>query len=80
SGYVDFAYSVAFYLPSHPQVVHILDGIPTQDFDARLARDGIALVCPAEEINCVNKIDALLALVPGSKRETVEVARMFMGT
>jgi 4-amino-4-deoxy-L-arabinose transferase-like glycosyltransferase len=80
SGFVDFAYGVAFYLPSHPPVVHILDGVPARDFDARLARDGIALVCPAEEKDCVSKIDALVARVPGSKRETVEVARMFMGT
>jgi len=79
SGYVDFAYSVAFYLPGHPPVVHILDGVPARDFDARLARDGIALVCPAEEAGCVSKIDALIARVPGSKRQTVDIRRMFMG-
>ena len=79
SGYVDFAYSVAFYLPTHPQVVHILDGVPARDFDVRLVRDGIALVCPAEEAGCIVKIDALIARVPGSKRQTVDVRRTFMG-
>jgi hypothetical protein len=79
SGYVDFAYGVAFYLPSHPPVVHILDGVPARDFDARLAREGIALVCPAEEAGCVAKLNSLVARVPGSRRETVEVMRTFMG-
>jgi 4-amino-4-deoxy-L-arabinose transferase-like glycosyltransferase len=79
SGYVDFAYGVAFYLPSHPQVVHILDGVPARDFDARVVREGIALVCPVEEAGCVANLNALVARVPGSRRDTVEVARVFMG-
>lgn len=79
SGYVDFTYGVAFYLPSHPPVVHILDGVPAKNFDERLAREGIALVCPVAEASCVSKIDALVARVPGSRRETVEVARSFLG-
>lgn len=80
SGYVDFAYGVAFYLPSHPPVVHVLDGVLARDFDTRLARDGIALVCPAEDVPCVSRLDALVARMPGSKRETVEVARTLLGT
>jgi hypothetical protein len=80
SGLVDFAYGVAFYLPSHPPVVHVLDGVPARNFDERLAREGIALVCPAEEAPCVSRLNALIARVPGSKRETVEVARTFLGS
>ena len=80
SGFVDFAYGVAFYLPSHPPVVHVLDGVPTPGFDERLAREGIALVCPVDEAFCMSKLDALVGRVPGSKRETVEVARTFLGT
>ena len=80
SGYVDFAYGVSFYLPSHPPVVHVLDGVPARDFDAQLRRDGIALVCPVDDAPCLSRLDALVARVPGSRRDTVEVARLFWGT
>ncbi len=46
AGWEDFGYAVAFYLPGRPQVVNALDGLPPTDLDARIARQGIAMVCP----------------------------------
>ena len=48
SSYEDFNYGVAFYLPSRPLTVNALDGVPPPELDARIARDGIVLVCPAQ--------------------------------
>jgi len=45
---------------------------------AAIARDGIALACPASDAACVARIDALGAAA-GGRRSEVELARSFLG-
>ena len=79
AGYEDFGDGVAFYLPSRPLAVSALDGVPPPDLEARIARDGIALVCPARAGGCVAAADALAGRSPAGKRSEVEVSRRYLG-
>jgi 4-amino-4-deoxy-L-arabinose transferase-like glycosyltransferase len=79
AGYEDFGYGVAFYVPGRPLVVNALDGLPPPDLDARIARDGIALVCPADAAGCVSAANARATRAPAGKRREVEVSRRFLG-
>jgi hypothetical protein len=79
-GYGDFGYGVAFYLPSHSLVVNMLDGRPHPDLDERVARDGIAMVCPADQVACVTALDARVILAGArAKRRTVDLTRTYFG-
>ena len=42
-----FTYGVPFYLRAHPAVVHLLERPATPEEEALIARDGVALLCPA---------------------------------
>lgn len=79
SGYQELGYGTAFYLPSRPLVVHVLDGVAPPDLDQRVAREGIALVCPIQSETCLSFAFALAAKAPTSTRTEVEIARRFMG-
>jgi 4-amino-4-deoxy-L-arabinose transferase-like glycosyltransferase len=79
SSYEDFNYGVAFYLPSRPLTVNALDGVPPAGLDARIARDGIVLVCPVQAGGCVNVANARAARGPAGKRMEVNVTRRFWG-
>jgi hypothetical protein len=85
SGFDEFTDGVAFYLPSHPLAVHVLDGTASQALEARIGRDGIALLCPARSAErprsaeCVNAaIARARCSIPGIQVE-VEVARRYLG-
>jgi 4-amino-4-deoxy-L-arabinose transferase-like glycosyltransferase len=47
--------------------------------DARLARDGIAMVCPADNVLCKSALNARAEGASGGKRVEVEVSRSYMG-
>jgi 4-amino-4-deoxy-L-arabinose transferase-like glycosyltransferase len=79
SSYEDFNYGVAFYLPSRPLTVNALDGVPPPGLDARIARDGIVLVCPAQVGGCVTVANAIAGRGPAGKRIEVDVTRRFWG-
>jgi hypothetical protein len=74
-----FTYGVPFYLREHPNVVHLLERPGTPEEDALIARDGVALVCPAGSASCLRAADARAAAVPGAKRKNVEVRRSYWG-
>ncbi len=85
SGFDEFTDGVAFYLPSHPLAVHVLDAAASQAVEARIGRDGIALLCPARSADrprtgaCVNAaIARARCSMPGAQVE-VEVARRYLG-
>jgi hypothetical protein len=85
SGFDEFTDGVAFYLPSHPLAVHVLDGTASQALEARIGRDGIALLCPARSEDeprsgwCVNAaIARARCSMPGAQVE-VEVSRRYLG-
>jgi hypothetical protein len=85
SGFDELTDGVAFYLPSHPLAVHVLDGTASQALEARIGRDGIALLCPARAADrpranaCVNAaIARARCSMPGAQVE-VEVSRRYLG-
>jgi hypothetical protein len=85
SGFDEFTDGVAFYMPSHPLAVHVLDGTAPQALEARIGRDGIALLCPARSADrprtgaCVNAALARARCsMPGAQLE-VEVSRRYLG-
>ena len=80
AGWEDFGYGVAFYLPSHPLVVNALDGIPPSDLDARIARYGIAMVCPARATSCVDVAMRRASRASVGRRVEAEITRRYFGT
>jgi hypothetical protein len=85
-GYEEFTDAVPFYMPSQPFAVHVLDGVAvSQALEARIGRDGIALVCPTrspERLTTGLCIDRAVARarcsLPGMQVE-VEVFRRHLG-
>ena len=47
--------------------------------DARIARDGIALYCPAADLVCMKALNARAAAERVAKRIEVEMSRTFLG-
>jgi 4-amino-4-deoxy-L-arabinose transferase-like glycosyltransferase len=47
--------------------------------DARLRRDGLAMVCPADNVMCMNALNALADKAPGGKRAEVDISRSYLG-
>ena len=77
AGLEDFGYAVAFYLPERPQVVNALDGVPPADLDARIARQGIAMVCPARAQGCVDVAMRRASRASVGRRVEAEVTRRY---
>jgi len=81
----DFTDGVAFYMSSHPQAVHTLDDRLTPGMEERIAREGIAMLCPERAGMpetapwCVNAGNAVAARFPEGKRAKVEVVRYYLG-
>ena len=70
----------AFYFPSKPFTYAITDPARTPWVDeARIRRDGIAIVCPQQRKACVRKMHDYAARY-GAKVEEVTLARRFFGT
>ncbi len=68
------------YFPTRPATFAITSPwrTPWVD-DARIARDGIAIVCPEQETACVDAMNTYAARF-GAKPESVVLARRFFGT
>jgi hypothetical protein len=73
-------YGTVFYFSDHPSTLEITKPEVTPWTDAqRVAREGIALFCPVEQVQCVDAMDALAARGPPGTRREVEVSRRFFG-
>ena len=71
---------VVFYLSSEPSTDDIVGPRETPWVDAaRLAREGIAMFCAADELSCVNAAAALAARGPKGRRVEIEIARSYLG-
>jgi 4-amino-4-deoxy-L-arabinose transferase-like glycosyltransferase len=71
---------VVFYLSAAPSTDDILGPRETPWVDAaRMAREGIVVVCAADERSCVSAADALAARGPKGRRVEVEIARSYLG-
>jgi 4-amino-4-deoxy-L-arabinose transferase-like glycosyltransferase len=85
-GYEEFTDAVPFYMPSQPFAVHVLDGVAvSQALEARIGRDGIALVCPTRSPErlttglCIDRaVTRARCSLPGMQVE-VEVFRRHLG-
>ena len=79
AGWEDLGYGVGFYLPGRPLVVNAIDGVPPPDLDQRIARNGIAMVCPAQVLACINAAMRRASRSATGMRIEVEVARPYFG-
>jgi hypothetical protein len=72
-------YGVPFYLRNHPTAVHVLERAATPAEEARIEKDGVALLCPITATACVVAANARAAGSPAAKRSEVEVSRHYLG-
>ncbi len=79
AGWEDLGYGVGFYLPGRPLVVNAIDGVPPPDLDQRIARNGIAMICPAQVPACINAAMRRASRSATGVRIEVEVARPYLG-
>jgi hypothetical protein len=69
-----------FYFADPPATFTVTEPMRTPWVnEARIARDGIAVVCPRAEPGCVRELNALVAR-HGGKTEAVTLARRFFGS
>jgi hypothetical protein len=79
-GHSDIAYGAAFYLPGPPLVLPDLDQRLAPWIDAaQIARNGIAMLCPAAYQLCVSQVEARAARAPAGRRAEFELARQYFG-
>jgi Dolichyl-phosphate-mannose-protein mannosyltransferase len=80
-GTANLLYGSVFYFADRPSDYEIASPqlTPWVD-DARIARDGIALYCPAADGPCMKALDAWTARSPAAKRTEIEVSRSFLGS
>jgi hypothetical protein len=78
--YTNLVNGVAFYLADRPSTYDVVGPYQTPwTDDARIAREGIALVCPLDEAECIGGVDALAARHRPGRRTEVEITRRFLG-
>jgi hypothetical protein len=71
---------VVFYLPDRPSTYEVVKPERTPWVDeARIARDGIALVCPMSIKLCVDAVMKRAGSNPDAKRSEVELSRTYLG-
>lgn len=72
--------TAAFYLDDRPTTFAHFSRYLSPGVDAaRIARDGIALMCPADDAWCRRNMDELAARGPPGRRREVTVARRWLG-
>jgi len=80
-GQLDLVYSAAFYMPGPPSIF-LIDSpkqSPWAD-DARIAREGIAIVCPMDRPRCLDAMQRYVAASPSAKQSEVALVRRYLGT
>jgi hypothetical protein len=76
-----FPVTVAFYLPGHPTFWQPADyeRLDPTARDARIARDGIVVACPADDMTCIKFATAIGQLNAASRRKEIETVRSYWG-
>jgi hypothetical protein len=78
--YDNLLYGASFYMRTPPQTLEIVSASRTPwTSEADVAREGIALVCPADVSICMTALDARAAMAPNVKRTEVTLARSYLG-
>ena len=79
--YNNLLYGVLFYLPRDVAPLEIVNPSITPWVDeAQVARDGIALVCPIDENDCMHALEARAARGFVGRRTEVDITRRYFGT
>ncbi len=79
--YNNVLYGTVFYFPERPSTFEIVTpNITPWTDDARIARDGIVIYCPAAIDFCMKALDAWAVKSPRARREDVEIARSYLGS
>ena len=79
-GNQDLAYGVAFYLPERPSVFpYLLPREAPWVTDARIAREGLVILCVQSVRECVQQAEQRAAKGPPGRRAEVELARSHFG-
>jgi 4-amino-4-deoxy-L-arabinose transferase-like glycosyltransferase len=79
--YDNLLYGALFYFSGLPSTWEIMNPAVTPWTDeARVAREGIVLFCPVEQIGCVQAMNERAARGPVGKRVEVELSRSYFGT
>jgi hypothetical protein len=78
--YTNIVNGVVFYLVDRPSTYDVIGPSETPWVDdARVARDGMALVCPLKEAGCLRAVEAYAAARPVARRLEVEISRSYFG-
>jgi hypothetical protein len=78
--YENLVSGTVFYYRDGPSAFEIVNPRMTPWIDdARLARDGYAMVCPADNVLCMNALNTRAAAAPGGKRAEVTISRTYLG-
>jgi Dolichyl-phosphate-mannose-protein mannosyltransferase len=78
--YNNLLYGTVFYFPDRPSTFEVVSPYVTPWTDeARIAREGILLYCPAIENLCMNALNKRAADAPQSKRVEADISRGFLG-
>lgn len=78
--YDSLLYGTSFYFRERPRTFEIVTPRVTPwTRVADVLRDGIVMVCPADNPVCVNALSARVARSPNSRRSDVALARRFLG-
>ena len=70
---------VPFYLHDHPISVHVLERAATAQENARIEKEGVALLCPMSAQGCIAAAQARAERSPLSNRMEIEVSRRYLG-
>ncbi len=78
--YTAIVNGIVFYFENQPSTLDIVDPARTPWVDdERIKREGIVIVCPAPELNCIDALNGYAARAPGAQIEDVDLARRFFG-
>jgi 4-amino-4-deoxy-L-arabinose transferase-like glycosyltransferase len=78
--YNNLLYGTVLYFPDRPSTFEIVSPYVTPwTDDARIAREGILLYCPAIENLCMNALNTRAADAPQAKRVEADISRDFLG-
>jgi 4-amino-4-deoxy-L-arabinose transferase-like glycosyltransferase len=79
--YDNLLYGTLIYFPEEPSTFEVMNPSVTPWTDeARIAREGIALFCPAEVTGCVQAMNERAARSAGGKRVEVQLSRTYFGS
>jgi hypothetical protein len=78
-GFEELTDGVAFYMRGHPRTTHVLDTPPTIADEELIAREGVALVCPFRDSECIKTISTRALRSAVGKRIEINISRRYLG-